>query len=193
MDGYEATRVIRDSDSDVRNHDIPIIAMTANALKGDREKCIASGMNDYIAKPVNQTDIINLLNKWLPSSTRRPLLFSDSADPSIFDSEKLLNDLQSDRKLFTEILGVFMSDAEDQIDAITDSLEKADAVELRSHSHTLKGSAANIGAKALSNASARLENLARSGDLGNGATLLAVLEHEFGKLRTRLKNEGIVT
>ena len=194
MDGYEATRAIRNIDSNVRNHDIPIIAMTANALKGDREKCIAAGMNDYIAKPVNQTDIINLLNKWLPSSTRRPLLFSDSeTDATIFDSEKLLNDLQSDKKLFHEILGVFMSDAEDQIDAIADSLGQADAIELRSHAHTLKGSAANIGAKALSDASARLENLARSGDLGNGATLLAVLEHEFGKLRTRLKNEGILT
>ncbi len=62
MDGYEATRIIRDSKSSVRDHGIPIIAMTANAMKGDREKCLAVGMDDYIDKPINAEKFENMIN-----------------------------------------------------------------------------------------------------------------------------------
>ena len=68
MDGYEATARIRDPLSDVHFHDIPIIAMTANAMQGDREKCLQAGMNDYIAKPINSQDLLIKLNKWLALS-----------------------------------------------------------------------------------------------------------------------------
>jgi signal transduction histidine kinase/DNA-binding response OmpR family regulator len=65
MDGYEATKVIRDPESKVLNHKIPVIAMTANAMKGDREKCIEAGMDDYLSKPVNQQEISDMLTKWI--------------------------------------------------------------------------------------------------------------------------------
>ncbi len=67
MDGYEATRRIRDPQSEVRNHDIPIIAMTAHAMQGDREKCLEAGMNDYLSKPVNPQAVAEMLEKWLPN------------------------------------------------------------------------------------------------------------------------------
>ncbi len=66
MDGIEATKNIRDTKSDILNHKIPVIAMTANALKGDREKCIKAGMNDYMAKPIIKKKVIKVLEKWLP-------------------------------------------------------------------------------------------------------------------------------
>lgn len=66
MDGFEASGVIRDAHSKVLDHDVPIIAMTANAIKGDREKCIAAGMNDYLSKPVDPDKLSHMLNKWLP-------------------------------------------------------------------------------------------------------------------------------
>jgi two-component system, sensor histidine kinase and response regulator len=66
MDGYEATRAIRDPDSDVLAHDIPVIAMTANAMEGDRQKCLDAGMDDYLAKPVNPKALAEALDKWLP-------------------------------------------------------------------------------------------------------------------------------
>ncbi len=69
MDGYEATAVIRDSQSKVRNHSLPIIAMTANAMKGDRERCIEAGMNDYLAKPVRKDTVAEMLEKWLNIET----------------------------------------------------------------------------------------------------------------------------
>jgi len=63
MDGYEATRAIRDENSTVRNHSIPIVAMTANAMKGDREKCLESGMDDYITKPINVQKLADVIER----------------------------------------------------------------------------------------------------------------------------------
>ena len=65
MDGFAATTVIRDPDSHVRNHTVPIIAMTANAMQGDREHCLAAGMNDYLAKPVKKNELAAILEKWV--------------------------------------------------------------------------------------------------------------------------------
>ena len=65
MDGYEATRFIRDPNSDVRDHGIPVVAMTANAMQGDREKCIAAGMDDYLTKPINRGQLLETIEKWL--------------------------------------------------------------------------------------------------------------------------------
>ncbi|PXF58784.1 MAG: hypothetical protein C4B58_05460 [Deltaproteobacteria bacterium] len=66
MDGYEATAWIRNPQSQVRNHDIPIIAMTANAMQGDREKCLEAGMNDYVSKPFVPQVLAEMIEKWLP-------------------------------------------------------------------------------------------------------------------------------
>ena len=71
MDGFEATAMIRDPGSSVLNHDIPIIAMTANAMQGDRENCLEAGMNDYLAKPVKKADLELMLDKWLQNSADR--------------------------------------------------------------------------------------------------------------------------
>jgi two-component system sensor histidine kinase/response regulator len=65
MDGYEATRTVRNTDFPVINTDIPIIALTANAMEGDKERCIAAGMNDYLAKPFSPQDLVDILTKWL--------------------------------------------------------------------------------------------------------------------------------
>jgi CheY-like chemotaxis protein len=65
MDGFDASGVIRDSQSDVLDHQVPIIAMTANAIKGDKERCIAAGMNDYLSKPVDSDKLALILKKWL--------------------------------------------------------------------------------------------------------------------------------
>ena len=70
MDGYEATAVIRDVSSRVINHNVPIIAVTANVMDGDWEKCLESGMDDYLAKPVKKTELAAIVDKWLKSDTR---------------------------------------------------------------------------------------------------------------------------
>ena len=72
MDGLAATREIRRPGSAVRNHELPIIAMTANAIQGDQEKCLEAGMNDYIAKPVTPQALAIMLDKWLPGKVESP-------------------------------------------------------------------------------------------------------------------------
>jgi CheY-like chemotaxis protein len=72
MDGYEATRLIRDPQSKVRNHQVPIIAMTAHAMKGDRERCIEAGMDDYIAKPIQPKRFFEVMKAFLPESSSDP-------------------------------------------------------------------------------------------------------------------------
>ncbi len=74
MDGIEATRRIRNSSSGVKNHNIPIIAMTAHAMKGDREICIAAGMNDYTSKPIQPQELLNKLEKYISLNTRSEFL-----------------------------------------------------------------------------------------------------------------------
>ncbi|MGD8513944.1 MAG: response regulator, partial [Deltaproteobacteria bacterium] len=69
MDGYEATRLIRDPQSKVHNHQVPIIAMTANAMKGDRERCIEAGMDDYVSKPIQPQRLFEVMKTFLPAET----------------------------------------------------------------------------------------------------------------------------
>ena len=71
MDGYEATRAIRDENSTVRNHNIPIIAMTANAMKGDREKCLEAGMDDYVSKPINVKELAKVIERYIFNKTKK--------------------------------------------------------------------------------------------------------------------------
>jgi CheY-like chemotaxis protein len=82
MDGYEAAALIRQPQSGVCNHQIPIIALTAHAMKGDRDKCLAVGMNDYISKPVKTTTVADALEKWLPWKQGGPAAALIHAMPS---------------------------------------------------------------------------------------------------------------
>ena len=88
MNGYETTAVIRNQDSSVRNHDIPIIALSANAMQLDREKCIVAGMDDYLAKPLEFKELDAMLRKWLNKKTA-------IADTAIQNSCPVTADIQS--------------------------------------------------------------------------------------------------
>ena len=86
MDGFEATRHIRNPRSAVQNHQIPIIAMTAHAMQGDRERCLEAGMNDYVTKPVSPQALAEALDKWLPKEERElPKARNDQRDGSAAD------------------------------------------------------------------------------------------------------------
>jgi CheY-like chemotaxis protein len=83
MNGFEATAMIRDVNSKVFNHDVPIIAMTANAMKGDREECITAGMNDYMSKPVKKIELAEALGKWLKSDDHKEAQLKETPDIDI--------------------------------------------------------------------------------------------------------------
>ncbi len=188
MDGYEATRAIRSSESRVRNHKVPIVAMTAHAMQGDREKCIEAGMDDYIAKPVNPQDLADTLEKWLGElegvalSRRSKPVRGLAPRKEVFDRNTLVERLMGDEELADGVLSIFLEDAPKQIAGLKEALEKGDAPVLHRRAHTIKGAAANVSALMLQEVALRMERLGEEGDLEGAAALLPALEEALEAL-----------
>jgi len=190
MDGYEATTAIRNRHSAVRNHDILIIAMTANAMKGDREKCLAVGMNDYVSKPISPRELSDVLEKWLNPAEKkeegknRQAGTGDNNIGKVFDRAALLDRLMDDEALLVDILKEFITNTPELIARLKESVEAGDTEEARRAAHTLKGSASNISAVALTETARRAEMDARNGNLDEMGNLLGSIEKDFRELKT---------
>jgi PAS domain S-box-containing protein len=210
MDGYAATAEIRRREG-VRQ--VPIIAMTANAVQGDREKCLAAQMDDYIAKPVRVAELEAVLQRWIPETYRntrgeatqvdRNTLHTEpgsrlsSGEPEAceapVDSETLaalraLGD--EDSPDFLESLIVqFLQDAPVRLKEIQKVIEREEAKPLERAAHGLKGTCSNLGAKPMAGLCADLQDIGASGVLLHASEKLARLEVEFDRVRARLTNE----
>ena len=204
MDGYEATRRIRRMEGDVRN--IPVIALTAYALAGDREKCLEAGMNDYLAKPIVRDALLAVLERWLPRREKEEQPFEDAAREgaremkvqqleSVWDRDVLLERLLGDEEMLEEIVAGFLEDAPVQLSSLSEALATGDASSAEMSAHAVKGAAAGIGAERVRSAAFAVEKAARNGAMDEAASFIGVLELEFGRLkrfveeRTR-PNEG---
>jgi len=167
MDGLETTRIIREATSSVRNHLIPIIAMTASAMKGDREICLEAGMDDYITKPINPEIVANALERWSKPYGREETDKSKSDSDNIeiiFNKSKFLERVGGDEDICTEILNTFLIDFPSRMEAMEDAYNRGDLDVLRREAHTVKGASGNISASLLQEAAARLEAAVASGD-----------------------------
>jgi PAS domain S-box-containing protein len=196
MDGLEATRQIRKPHSPVRNRQIPIIAMTANAMRGDREKCLDAGMNDYISKPVSLEDLVRTLSNWLPHESvgeTRPLAEPSTAYVTtedgestvpVFDRADLLARLMNDEELAKSIITAFLETTPLQIKLIRQSVEAGNLDAVRSRAHSIKGAAANVGGECLRRVAFALEAAARAGDLANATAQLKELEIQFERFQS---------
>ncbi|SPF31797.1 putative Histidine kinase [Candidatus Sulfopaludibacter sp. SbA4] len=203
MDGIEATCQIRDPRSAVRNHDIPIIAMTANAMQSDREHCLAAGMNDYVSKPVSPQTLLEVLKKWLGTggprhaedATLQPVLppvpqataapQQSAIEP--FHSEDLLRQLMGDEKLARRILGRFLEDVPRQIAALAEAISQTDPKAARVRAHAIKGAAATVGGREMREVAWKLEQLGSTGDLDTAARVLPELEASFACARPAME------
>ncbi len=214
MDGFETTRVIRGHESGVLNRNVPIIAMTAYVMKGDRERCIAAGMNDYLAKPVRQADLANMLAKWL-SRAGDTLPVADgqredmpdpgctpAAEPSgqdgqnealeaaAFDKAGLMDRLDGDQELAVIVLNTFFEHIPNAIAKLEESLAKANTAEVVLHAHTIKGAAANAGGAALSETARKIEMDGREGNMASAASLMPEILKRFELFRIAAEKEG---
>jgi HPt (histidine-containing phosphotransfer) domain-containing protein len=156
LDGYNATREIRAQEASRPGPPIPIIAMTANAMLGDRDKCLAAGMNDYIAKPINPDLLDQTLTRWLPAST--------PPDPPTGDDQDDLDRarLQTLRSVFSpeemhSMLNDLTSTVSVELDELDHALTEDDQDAARAATHRLKNSAAMIGATKLEGTASELE------------------------------------
>ena len=205
MDGYEATRAIRHgsiSRHGIRNPDIPIIAMTAYAMAGDREKCLRSGMNDYLTKPVSPQALSDVLERWLSgrgggpdaeesaSTAVRPVE-SPIAQPVVWDQEALLERLAGDGEMAGRILEAFLADLFRKVEALEGMLATGDLAGVERESHSIKGAAAQVGGEALQALASEMETAARKGDLGAVRARVPDLREECDRLRIAIEEKQL--
>lgn len=154
MDGYEATIALRKGEAGVKNPDIPVIALTANAMQGDREKVIAAGMNDHLGKPFSIEELRDTINRWLkpaassdqPAATAVIKPKQAAAEP-LFDVDSLLQNFGDDIPLIREIVPGAFDDIASNTDALAHSLADHDAETATRQAHTLKGLVDTLGGK----------------------------------------------
>ena len=160
MDGFEATRAIRDASSQVLRHDVPVVAMTAHALKGDRERCLAAGMDDYISKPVKPAELLAVIERSLYSAAARTVAETASSAvnmSAVFDRAATLARMDGDEEALSEILNIFLNDVTIQIQFLNEYVANGAEALLRRQAHTLKGAAASVGAVEVSDIARRFE------------------------------------
>jgi two-component system sensor histidine kinase/response regulator len=196
MDGYDATQAIRKREAEemgngVMRH-IPIVALTAHAMKGDREKCEAAGMDDYITKPVNPQDVADIIEKWLEKGNRavdkiEPILYPTTVETEIFDRIALLDRLMGDNGLLEQVVLTFLEDVERVIGVLKNAIANEDPEGVHRHAHTVKGAAANVCASALRDAAYRVEKAGKERKLEKASLFLTDLEEQFEILKITMK------
>lgn len=183
MDGFATTEMIRRPDSTVKNHAIPVIAMTASAMRGDRERCIESGMNDYLSKPIKMKKLDAALRKWLdgkesPGCATVPEGIYVGPPPVAEHEKRLFNPgpledrLKLDRKLVDVILPMFFDTIPETIEGLRAAIREGNQKTSRRLAHSMKGASAQMGATGMCNIAARLEEFAVQGKLAEIEKLL---------------------
>ena len=202
MDGLEATAAIRAAERPTGRH-VPIVAMTAHAMKGDREQCLRAGMDGYVAKPIRSEELLAVLEKFGPRPAAAPADAPRSAGPSPaardraaaarparssvaaaggaglaegFDPAAALRHVGGDRELLAELAAAFRDESRSLLAELHEALEEHDAARLRGAAHTLKGAAGVFGANSVAETAKQLEMTGRAGDLAPAADLLASLK-----------------
>ncbi len=200
LDGLQATRLIRDPASPILNHQVPIIAMTARALEGDREECQQAGMNDYLTKPIEVPALIAALEKWLRPGTQTaapvaarpgaPVAASpvESGLP-VFNRTAFLSRLMDDEKLARMIIETFLGDLPGQIQQLKQLAQTGDPKSIGHQAHKIRGAAANVGGEELSGLTSTIEQAAKAGDQSIIQARMAELDSRVEALMTALKSE----
>ncbi len=187
MDGFEATRSIREREAGT-GHRTPVVAMTAHAMKGDRERCLAAGMDDYVSKPVQRAELVRVLG-WAagkaPASVSEPTP-APRALPAVFDRASAVERLGGDEELFAEVAGVFRGDAPKLLAELRRAVEGGDAATVQRAAHGLKGAAGYVGGGPAVSAAAALEKIGAAGDLAAAPGALELLADEVTRLADAL-------
>jgi CheY-like chemotaxis protein/HPt (histidine-containing phosphotransfer) domain-containing protein len=196
MDGFEATREIRRRENGARR--VPIIAMTASATAADRERCIAAGMDDYIAKPVRIERIEAALAQWSddeppgPSQgeATAPVLGDEVLDPSLLEQLRDLGTDDDGADLFTKMVETFARDSTTRLSALNEAAQTEDFAGLSRLAHIHRGSSAALGATALAFALAALEAASCRSDIEEARERLQEIESEVERATAALKSEA---
>ena len=188
MDGLVATAAIRESEQKTGEH-LPIFAMTAHAMKGDRERCLEAGMDGYISKPVRFSDIeqtlASLSGAKLAKTSPRPSQPEGGA-PS-WNQAEALERIGGDKDLLQDLCGIFLEESPKLLEKLRQAVRDEDCEAVLRTAHSLKGEAGYLGAAVTSQAARQLEHMAEQKDLAGAAETLTILERELAGLHLALK------
>ncbi|GAB1393507.1 hypothetical protein MASR1M60_16700 [Rhodocyclaceae bacterium] len=188
MDGFEATMLIRKAEAAEKRPRIPIIAMTANAMQGDRERCLAAGMDDYLSKPIDPEQLRNTLTQWAPTmatSAASPL------PPPDFSALRQL--CSNDAAVLSELLTLFIETTPPLLDKLNDALARQDAAATKAAAHELKGACGNLGFDSMMRIARQLETSLSSGDRGRTQALAAELGAAYTQAVAHIHAEGLLS
>lgn len=201
MDGFEATKAIRQIEEQVRageivpsphssygrkhakTNRIPIVALTANAMKGDREICLESGMDDYLSKPIQSQRVIEMMDYFLSSNRTDAPSDVPVTDPEVCDLPALLARFEDDADLIQELAGLFLDDSPSLVSKMREAVESSDSLSLEKAAHSLKGSVSNFCAQRTHQAAVRLEEIGRAGQASIAEPALECLEKSLNELQ----------
>lgn len=189
MDGLEATALIREREKGNSKH-IPIIALTAHAMKGDQEACLAAGMDAYVSKPIKANELFFVIEKLIGEKSKSfGNLTSDRIrKENIFDSEQALESVDGDFDLLLEVIAVFSESYPKTMEEIRKAIINGDANELNRAAHSLKSSVAGFGAKDVMETAFQLEVMGKNNNLSQGKEIFTLLAKEMEHLEQSLED-----
>jgi two-component system, sensor histidine kinase and response regulator len=181
----------------VLTHDVPIIAMTANAMQSDRIICIEAGMNDFLPKPISSVEFREALVRWLPKAQpgfpgvgdQGPKTETAEREAILFDQTGVLSRMMDDTDLVSLVIETFLADMPLQIEALQGLLESGDAPASMRLAHSIKGAASNVGGERLRKVAAEMEKAAGAGDLSGVINGMPELRARFMQLQDAIERE----
>ena len=186
MDGLEATDIIR---RELRLTDLPIVAMTAHAMKGDRERFIKAGMSDYVSKPIRMEEVGSVIERQTRDTHKPVVKKTDQAkerDLQVFNEDLALERLGGDREMLTMLRDMILAEAPEMVSNVEKSVSDLDAAGLRQTAHSLKGSMAQLGAERVADLALQLEQMGAEDRLDQSAATLSRLCEEWRLLQDTL-------
>ena len=211
MDGYEATARLRNPIYGALRSNVPVIAMTANAMKGDREKCLKAGMDDYVSKPVNPPELAAVIERWLDRSHPTPRTAPTAGAPasaekngnpsavamlpaleqSDFNPADLLDRLSGDQELATVVVQSFIQEIQNQMIAFRQALAGADAAEGQRLAHSIKGASGSVACPRLQEIARLAESACRDGRLDDARDAGAEFFTAFAQAESAFRKAGL--
>jgi signal transduction histidine kinase/CheY-like chemotaxis protein/ligand-binding sensor domain-containing protein len=188
MNGFEATRVIRERERKQGGH-IPIIAMTAHAMKGDRERCVAAGMDGYVSKPIHVQELYAVIEEVMGQTNKAQRTMALKGEqPHLLDKAAALANLGGDEHVLAEVAHIFLVECSRLMSELREAIHRNNALALERAAHSMKGSIGTFAAQKAYETARRLEELGREGRIQDAERVYASLEAEIDRLRPEMES-----